>query len=347
MKSYVRWFCIMLGASMSLLLSIPSARAVEPRPSNQLYDVAGLRRMVAIVNALFPATRTALDAARSLGAGEAARRVRVASAGGRWSDETNAFLVPSLRTVAANTADVSALFGLTIDGFPTNDAGRRHLAALLGNDRRLIPSSGSLEYLIVSNWALSLPWFEPFDTNATRSSPFFGGTRTTSVPAMHLIATLSSTQDPDGTFVIIPLRGGFSLRIYQPSPGHVLHGMRWSPLLTPALDPQPHRVALQLPKFRFVQAGRSVLDQLSSFGVPPIHSRFGPDEIIQSATLDVTEGGLDATSRTIAYRMKAKFNLLAPKPLVIDHPFDFAVMDEEKHEAIVLGSVYDLPGTPP
>jgi len=348
MNSYARRFRMMLVLSASLLVSIAPAGAVEPGPPNELYDLPGLRRMVAIVNALFPATRTSLDAARLCGTAEAARRERVLSAGGRWGDETNAYLTPSLRTAAANTAELTALFGLTIDAFPTDDAGRRHIDALLGDDRRLIPPNGALDYLIVSNWSLSLPWLVPFDAQATRPSPFFGRMRTTNVPSMHVVASLAYTDTAAGTFVIIPLRGGFSLRIFEPPRGQVFHGRRsWSPLLTPApeLPAAMHPVALQLPKFQIVQPGRSVLDQLTSFGIQSIHSRATPDDIIQSATLDVTEGGLAATSRTIAYTTH-KVRVLPPKLLVVDHEFLFAVMDEQQHEPLLLGSVYDLPGTP-
>jgi len=348
MISHVRRFCIILGMSVSLSLSIAPAGAAESTAPNELYDVAGLRRMVAIIDGLFPAKSTTRSEARLLGAIEAERRERVSSAGGRWSDETSAYLRPSLVATAANKAELSALFGLTIDGFPSTSEGLRKIGALLGNDRRLVPSNGVAEYLIVSNWAMSLPWLYPFDTQATRPSPFFGRSRTTNVVAMHLVASLSYAQTASGTFVILPLRSGFSLRIFEPSPGHIFHGARWSPILMPLFDPPVamHRVALQLPKFRIVQTGRSVLDLLGSFGIPPVRSSLPPSNLIQSATLDVTEGGLVASSRTIAYR-KLKVNVLPPKQLVVDHPFVFAVMDEERNEAILLGAVSDLPESPP
>jgi hypothetical protein len=60
-----------------------------------------------------------------------------------------------------------------------------------------------------------------------------------------------------------------------------------------------------------------------------------PDDLLQSSSIDVAEGGVAVTGRTTAYHTQ---KVTLPKAtLVIDKPFAFAIVDEQSQELLVVG----------
>ena len=217
----------------------------------------------------------------------------------------------------------------------------RRIQYLLGTDWIRVRHDRPLDYLLTTRSAMQIPWAKSFEPESTNKRIFHGFDGDKIVPFMRGVRVCEFSRTSAGTLVDIPLKGNFALRIFEPLQGISLgeNSLKWPNLV--ARRPSASlstAVYIQLPKFHIVETGRSILAAiplLHEVGVEQIGATLRPDDLLQSSSIDVAEGGVAVTSRTTAYHTH---KVTVPKAsLVIDKPFAFAIVDEQSQKLLVVG----------
>jgi serpin B len=225
--------------------------------------------------------------------------------------------------------------------------------------------------VLVNAIHVKLPWASPFQVSSTQPGKFTRGDGTT-VQA-NLMYQAFNVADSEGggaagyqktnagQFVSLPLAGS-ELSVVFALPSNDLASLTAS--LTKdsfsAIAATGSEVDLTVPKFTFTSSTFSLAQSLKALGMieafDPVNADFKgicpktPDgqnlyvsDVLQKATLDVAENGVEAAAATAVIVSEAALSMSNPPPpivVVLDHPFLISIVDSSG-AILFLGQIDD------
>jgi serpin B len=217
--------------------------------------------------------------------------------------------------------------------------------------------------VLVNAIHVKLPWASGFEPSATAPGSFTRGDGTTvEAPFMHQTfeAPIGYSETSAGTFVYVPLSGG-ELSVVFAEPKQDLATLVAA--LTPGSFAPPAAradVTLAVPKFSFTSSTFSLAEALQALGMtqafdpasadfkgicstPPDGRNLYIGDVLQKATLDVAEQGVEAAAATAV--VVALDAVASPSVAVtIDHPFVVSIVDASG-AILFLGQIDDPTAT--
>ncbi len=202
-------------------------------------------------------------------------------------------------------------------------------------------------------------WTKPFETIQTEMMPFMllGGSEK-KYPRMHQYGTFEYFESSEFQLVSIPYGKRFSMCIVLPQEREGIHlfleGLStagWS-RATSAVSRRYGLIGV--PKYKINYAA-SLVDVLKSFGMS-IAFDGGADfsrmtqssvmisDVIHKTYLDVNEEGTEAAAITlldVCATMPLRSDPPKPFEMIVDHPFFFAIVDDETGLILFVGAIVD------
>ncbi len=252
--------CMLAGHSGRAARVQPSANI---RGANILYDVEGARRVILILNAMFPSSSSSARDARRFSKTQDVLQERIRLTGGAWRAFTALLINRQDAGMAVGLTALRDEFAMSIEITDlSSEASVRRIKSLLGTDWMRVRHDRPLDYLLTTRSAMRIPWAKSFEPESTRNQTFHGFDGDTVVPFMRGVRLCEFSRTSAGTLVDIPLQGNFALRIFEPLQGISLgeNSLQWPNLVArrPSASLRT-AVYIQLPRFHIVETGRSIL----------------------------------------------------------------------------------------
>jgi serpin B len=204
-------------------------------------------------------------------------------------------------------------------------------------------------------------WNSAFLPDATKDRVFFARNGTSAnVPFMNQNGTLSGAKNSDYQAVTLPYAGGrMSMMLIMPSPGTFdafVGALDASKLAAIVQGMHAGPVVLAVPKFTFTSQARPA-ELLRALGMTDAFDASRADfsgidgardlfisDVIHKAFIGIDENGTEAAAATALTMVTASMPVFPPPPLELtfDHPFLFAIRDDETGLVIFMGKVVKL-----
>ncbi len=238
----------------------------------------------------------------------------------------------------------------------------------LNKIRDLIPPAGTdatTRLVLVNAMYLNAPWAEPFEPRQTRPGPFYAnGTTRASVPMMRQVFGVQATTRTLYTLVAVPYAGrSLSMLLFLPPSRDGLAQLEQSlsmgEINQAVASLSSKRVDLSLPRFRVTTDSMRLAEHLDTLGMhlpfqrnvadftgianpPDPRERLFISEAFHKVFVEVTEAGTEAAAAT-AITMMLGGGMPQPPELTLnfDHPFLFAIRDDQNGALLFLGRVVD------
>ncbi len=225
----------------------------------------------------------------------------------------------------------------------------------------LIPPGAvsSLTRLVIVNAIyFKAGWRLPFDQELTKPGNFFfihGGQ--TTVQMMHQTGTYGYSNMTQYQALELPYKGdGMSMLIIMPADKefeNIENSLNAEKINEIVKTLEIKKIDLTFPKFS-VETGYSITDPLIEMGIlnafAPLAANFSGidgtrdlyiDKIAHKAYVNVDENGTEAAAATAAMMAATSLEPEEPTQVVIDHPFIFAIRDQQTKVILFLGRIYN------
>jgi hypothetical protein len=309
--------------------------------SRSLYDLEALRAGVAVINLCYPLVHEGFQRSATVISAEiGALKSRLAAAGGSYALALRGWYAADARPDPEGLQAAKMMFGLSVTSADFDSPAVQHeVATWLAGSKIALPLGQATEYVVIARAAMHDAWQRPFRKEETSKGVFHGQSR--DEDALYLTQLSDAVEDRRGLRVDLPLLGGLAFRVFEPRSGVLpaKPALRdFEGLYHAALAP----CSLKLPKFSARTFAKTLLPSIQDGSlpdIPKIRVSIPPKFILQSASIDVTEGGVSTTSSTVIYAEKLS---IRAKTCAIDRPFEFAIIDTTSNVMLVVGDVRDL-----
>jgi serpin B len=234
-------------------------------------------------------------------------------------------------------------------------------AKTLGLIDRLIDRTSATDFAYLTNaLAFQAKWSQPFKANATHPHAFTNGDGTSVTVSMMSQTANFSTATGDGYDIVrMPYgNGGYAAYVLLPKAGSTAALLQH--LTAASFDAgvkalKDERVALSLPRFTVTYraglvpplaamgmgAAFSSAADFSPMHAPPPNLRISSVE--HATYLRVDEDGTTAAAATsVGMTLMSMRVEQPPRPIVVDHPFVFALRDERTGALLFIGAIRKL-----
>ncbi|MFO0631721.1 MAG: serpin family protein [Nannocystaceae bacterium] len=264
------------------------------------------------------------------------------------------------------------VFGAALEPMPMRkrpDDARKRINAWVEQQTRerirdLLPA-GSLDesarLVLVNAIYFKANWSDPFDKGQTRKRDFFAPKGKRSAMMMHRTGHMTMARHDGATLVELPYGyGRYGLTVVLPDQRDGLAALErtidraWFERARAGATGE--RVALALPKFRIEAPEplrlRALLQRLGLVevfgphadltGIAAAKEQLQVSEAFHKAFIALDEDGTEAAAATaIGVKAGAAPAPAEPIPVVVDHPFVFALRDSENDTILFMGRVVD------
>lgn len=234
-------------------------------------------------------------------------------------------------------------------------------AKTLGLIDHLVDQTSPMDFAYLTNaLAFQAKWSTPFEAHATHPHAFTNGDRTQVSVSMMTQTEHFSTASGDGYDVVrMPYgSGGFAAYVLLPkgnSTAALLQHLTAATFDADVKALKDERIALSLPRFTIsyragiippleamgMTAAFSDSANFSAMHAPPPNLRISSVE--HATYLRVDEDGTTAAAATsVGMTMTAIRVEKPPRPIVVDHPFVFALRDEHTGTLLFIGAIRKL-----
>jgi serpin B len=225
----------------------------------------------------------------------------------------------------------------------------------------LIDRTSPMDFAYLTNaLAFQAKWSEPFKANATLAHPFTNGDGTSVSVSMMQQTAHFSTANGDGYVVVrMPYgSGGYAAYVILPkanSTATLLQHLTAASFEKDVKALEDENVALSLPRFT-ISYKAGLIPPLTAMGMsaafsgnadfsvmhtPPPNLRISSVE--HATYLRVDEDGTTAAAATsVGMTLMSMRMEHPPRPIVVDHPFIFALRDEKTGTLLFIGAIRQL-----
>jgi serine protease inhibitor len=239
-------------------------------------------------------------------------------------------------------------------------------AKTLGLIDHLVDQTSPTDFAYLTNaLAFQAKWSSPFKPGSTHPHPFTNGDGTSVSVSMMTQTSDFSTASGDGyDFVRMPYgNGGFAAYVLLPKGNNTTEFLQHLTAATFDRDVkalQDERIALSLPRFT-VTYRAGLIPELKAMGMTAAFSdsadfslMHAPPPNLQISSVEhatylrVDEDGTTAAAATsVGMSLTAIRMEKAPRPIIVDHPFIFALRDERTSTLLFIGAIRKLENVSP
>jgi hypothetical protein len=311
--------------------------------TGSLHDLEALRAGIAAINLCYPLVHGGFQRRAALIAAEITDvKSRLATAGGSYTLVLRGWYSDRAKPDPEGLQAAKMTLGLTMKLVDfTSTAARREIRAAFAGSKIDIPLWPDTRYVVVIHERMHDACQSPFKREQTSKGNFHGQSR--DEEARYMTQSVAAVDDQRGLRIDLPLRGNLAFRVFEPRSG-VLPAEPTESDLAGAARSTATACRLKLPRFSARTYAESLLPSIRADrlpDLPKIEVNRQPTAILQSASIDVTEGGVSTASTTVIYSEKLMIGL-RERECAIDHPFEYAIVDTVSNVLLVVGSVRDL-----